>query len=412
LLRRVGISLDMARQALLAVGRATSAQNEGAKSNRRAYDLIPEKVIAETAMLVYCVYPLCKFDERIRRQAQEIVASLLPHVRNREVWTAVWVDPGKARDHAFAHCVLSSLGFRDDSFDELLAQSVTIGDRLGPERLPHRRLEQEWLARVWPLGAPTHSKKLRSLADSALGRSIDALGANRFDIYAFTHSVMYASDLGGRRPSLSRPLSAVASDATAALAFSLDNDDFDLSAEILLTWPMLRMAWSHGALFAFQLLAQVQDELGFLPGLGFKPDIHRRLGEQERIQYVVATCYHATYIMGFLCAATLMHGVRADSATVAAGPMRGAAAALESLFGDNSPARAWSPHYSALPPSQKDRLAPLTLAIILRRAKASGELRVLRRALEISLECDLTEDSAPQQAAALLRRAGSLILPD
>ena len=63
-----------------------------------------------------------------------------------------------------------------------------------------------------------------------LGRPMDALGSARLDIYAFTHAVMYASDLGERRIALPRPSPAIAADAEAALAYSLDSNDFDLTA--------------------------------------------------------------------------------------------------------------------------------------------------------------------------------------
>lgn len=51
------------------------------------------------------------------------------------------------------------------------------------------------------------------------------------------------------------------------VALSLDTDDFDLTAELLLTWSMPGLPWSPVAAFAFRVLAAIEDRLGFLPGL-------------------------------------------------------------------------------------------------------------------------------------------------
>jgi hypothetical protein len=99
-----------------------------------------------------------------------------------------------------------------------------------------------------------------------LGRPLDALGSTRFDVYAFTHAVMYATDLGTRRARLPRRFRDIKADAIAALAYSLDTADHDLTAEVLLTWPMLGLGWNPAATFAFRLLADAEDELG-LPAL-------------------------------------------------------------------------------------------------------------------------------------------------
>jgi hypothetical protein len=182
-----------------------------------------------------------------------------------------WDQVSYEQDHAVAPVLLSRLGYPDAAVDRLLARALVMGADFGPERVHHRRPKREWPARVWPVGeARSHFNRSRKfsrlLAESMLGRPVDALGSSRLDFYAFTRAVMYASDLGRTQVALPRRSSDIASDAIAALAFSLDGDDFDLTAEVLSSWPMLRLAWSPCASFAFQVLANVQDELGFLPG--------------------------------------------------------------------------------------------------------------------------------------------------
>jgi hypothetical protein len=100
---------------------------------------------------------------------------------------------------------------------------------------------------------------------SALGRPADLLSTRKDQAYAFTHALMYLTDLGSRRARLPRCQSTIAAEADAWLAANLDEPDYDLSGEILLTWPYTRRCWSASAIVGFALLASVEDRLGFLP---------------------------------------------------------------------------------------------------------------------------------------------------
>ena len=195
--------------------------------------------------------------------------------------------------------------------------------------------------------AVTPSRMSQLLANSMLGRPMDALGSSRFDIYAFTHAVMYASDLGGRRIALPRPSAAIAADADTALAFSLNSNDFDLAAEVLMTWPMLGLDWSPTATFAFRLLASAEDDLGFLPGTKFDFARYRAtLKGDERSRYALMTSYHTAYVMGFLCAAALRHGRAPPAEVPPARRSRGAGAAILRLI--DGPKSCWRKPFGAL----------------------------------------------------------------
>ena len=284
---------------------ADTANVGAADPTKGAEEFLEEKVVAETAMLLLCVEPIRSLDQRIQERFDAVVALLSPLARKTDVLAAICLDPGLAREHAVAHIILSRLGYPDRDVDRLLSESLSMGADFGPERQPHRLLEQEWLVRVWSVGEPPRQRGSRLVADSMLGRPLDALGPSRFDIYAFTHAVMYASDLGGRRIVLPRPSAAIAASADAALAYSLDSNDFDLAAEVILTWPMLHLAWSPVATFAFGILAGVEDSLGFLPGLPFDVTRYEALTGKDRSRYAITTSYHTSYIMGFLCATAL-----------------------------------------------------------------------------------------------------------
>ncbi len=308
LIRRVLNALDIAIRTIGSLGDAETAKVRAAKSTKGAAEFLDEKVVAETSMLLLCVEPIRSLDQRIQERFDRVAALLIPLARNPNVLAAICLEPGLAREHAVAHIILSRLGYPDPDVDRLLSESLAMGADFGPERQPHRMLEREWLVRVWSVGEQPRQRGARLVADSMLGRPLDALGPTRFDIYAFTHSVMYASDLGGRRIPLPRPAAAIVASADSALAYSLDSNDFDLTAEAILTWPMLHLAWSPVATFAFGILAGVEDNLGFLPGLPFEVTRYQALTGDDQSRYALVTSYHTSYIMGFLCATALSPG--------------------------------------------------------------------------------------------------------
>ncbi|HEV8241623.1 MAG TPA: hypothetical protein VGS57_19830, partial [Thermoanaerobaculia bacterium] len=393
-------------------GDPTAGHGEG--TLRADLSQLREKVVAETALLLLCVAPIRDLDERIRERFDAIADLLVPLARGRDLLAAICLDPGLACDHAVAHILLSRLGHVDLEVDHLLAQA-TAGVEFGPERLPHRRLEQAWLARMQKRdgmsdrGRPSQRLDSRLIADSMLGRPLDALGASRMDVYAFTHSVMYASDLGERRFRLPRSRTRIAEDSDAALARALDTNDFDLAAELLLAWPMLGLRWTAAAAFAFRVLAHEEDQRGFLPGSTFDVARYQSLGADERTRYMLLTCYHTVYVWGFLCALALRPGCAPPSSVPPTRRARGAAVAISALL-DIDDASCWRKPFDALSHRQQDALSPLLLALLLRRARAAADLGLIRQALELALAHGLAHGPAPQQAAALLRRTRALRL--
>ncbi len=215
---------------------------------------------------------------------------------------------------------------------------------------------------------------------------------------------MFASDFGLSRARLARRRGAIAADADTALAVSLDAGDLDLSAELALTGPLLRAAWSAPAIFAFHVLAAVEDREGFLPVLGMDLSRYRALPAGERSGYMLAHSYHSAYVMGFLCAAAL----RASPMLPAAVPesaKRGAAARILRLLDGSEVESCWGGHFRALRERQQDSLAPFALAILLRRAAVRGNLALVRTALQVAVDFGIAGGTAPIHAAALLRRS-------
>lgn len=410
LVRRVISALENGLAMIVDLDEMESNNAEALTQADGVNDLLWNKVFAETAMLLLCVEPIQGLDQRIQELASALARRLIPHARNQDVRAAICLDPGLAQQHAISHSILSRLGYLDPETDALYARSLEMGVAFGPERLPHRQLEQTWLTRMWKLDTPPPPDDSLLLARSALGRPLDVLGSTRFDLYAFTHAVMYTSDLGGRKVVLNRPLAEIAADASAGLGYSLDSNDFDLTAELLLTWPMLQLEWSPVAVFAFTVLAHEEDKWGFLPGRAFdSAHYHAAVGE-DRSRYARTTSYHTSYVMGFLCAAVLREGCAPPSIVPSTCRASGAGVALLALASKESIPACWRAPFQALNPGQQDAVASLILTVILRRARAHGNIRLIRDALELAVAHSLADGPAPRQAAALLQRCQLLNL--
>lgn len=409
LARRVARALDIAARALRAAGAPDA--DPAAQAAKPGRQLSSVKVAAEAAMLLLCAAHVQGMDGRIRAGADLVARLLIPHARSDSVLAAICIDPALARDHSVAHVILSHLGYPDPDADRLLAQSLAVGSDFGPERLPHRELEQRWLERLHFAGDAPPRPDAEILARSSLGRPMDALGSTLLDKYAFTHCVLYASDLGGRRMVLPRSAADIAADADAALASSLDANDFDLTAEVLWTWPMLGLAWSPAATFAFQVLAAVEDETGFLPGPDFSLARLRSLRGRQRSRYLLVTSYHTALVMGFLCAAALRPGRTPPAAVPASSACAPVAADFMALITPRSPEPRWREAFRPLAPSRQNALAALVLTVVLRRARSRADMTTVRDALQVSLQHNLLDAPALGQGAALLRRGAALGRP-
>lgn len=405
LVRRLCGALDTAA---LAVRTISDVNGVDGRPHAAALRTLADKVVAETAMLLLATSSVEGSHLAIGERVAALVAQIEPLARSDEVIAAICLDAGSAREHAFSHAVLSRLGSQNRAIDELLAMSLALGTDFGPERLPFRQLEQRWLQRVWnPGGLPTRPDADLA-AGSMLGRPLDALAATREDVYAFTHAVMYVSDLGARRPPLPRPIAEIVGDAEAALAFSLDGDDFDLTAELLLTWPMLRAAWSPAATFAFGVLADVEDELGFVPGSSFDVARYEDLDGVARADYRLLTTYHTVYVMGILYAAALAQKCAPPPQVTVSPGMGDAASALGAPRSVDERGPRWRQAFADLEAGQRDCLADLLIASALRRAAASGDAAQLRSVLQAAVDCDRIDGPSVRQAAALLRRMALL----
>lgn len=414
LLGRVHLAVRMARRSL----KRALAEEEGAATGAsgrpgQPAPLVLAKVVGEAAMLLRMAASLRGEDETLDVESRLLAVQLVAPARGARVKARLCRDTGRALEHASAHLFLGDAGYPDEAFHRLLDELLEGELPGGAERLPNHQLECEWLDQIRRGRVEVEPIDAELLAATCIGWPLDLLACSTLDLYMFTHVVLYASDMGRRPVRLPRPVDEVLAEAEAGLAAALDADNFDLAAELLWTWPMLDRPWSPAAVFAFELLSKVQDELGFLPG----PDHARWTAEPAPglapDEVVLRTSYHATLVMGMLCAAALRPGAALPASPVSpvspvspqgrdAGPPP--ATGWLARLPPRAPTPRWQQAFEALDARRQAALTPLCFSVWFRRA-AAGDVSRLRDALAATLEHGSGEGPSARQALMRLRRA-------
>ncbi|HZD49428.1 MAG TPA: hypothetical protein VE178_11860, partial [Silvibacterium sp.] len=253
LIRRLCHALDIARLAVehLAADGYTDPR-EPLKSIR------PEKVVSETAVLLVAASAAMTHSD-VEARVRNLAELLIPHARSDRALLGLCLEPALAWDYALPHVCLNRIDYPDYEFDKLLSAALDSQARCGRERVPHRILEQEWVATGWYQPKPGRRQTSPPTARrSILAQPMDLLACTRDDIYAFTHALMYVTDFNLMPALLPRRRGLILSEAEALLAYSLDEQDYDLSGEVLLSWPLTGKSWNAASVFAFHVLAHVE----------------------------------------------------------------------------------------------------------------------------------------------------------
>jgi len=399
LARRLCHALDIARQVVEQL-----AANGYADSIEPGNTVRPEKVISETAFLLLAASSAAAHDS-VRTRIDSVARLLIPHARSERMRLGICLEPTLTLDFAQAHICLRRLGYPDAAFDTLLRQSLGSQARSGHERVPHRILEQEWLAATWDDTA-AHSRKYtsRTALNSALNHPIDLLNGSREDIYAFTHALMYVTDFNLRPRRLLRPRGTILAEAEATLGRCLEEQDYDLGAEVLLAWPLTGGSWSAAATFGLRVLASVEDEAGFLPAPSTRLQRLNTLQGSARSEYLLATAYHTVYVMGLLCSAALQPGRTPPSEIPTGRAAKGGADLIVQFLEPDDRSAHWWDQFNRLQGLERDALAGLLLSIALRRKTVQRDFGALRTLLEAAYAAGLADTPAASQAAELLGR--------
>ncbi len=398
LIRRLCHALDIAYLAVKHLA-PSGYRNLNAKEEK----LPSQKPIGETAMLLHgaSLVNRPEIDARVHKVARR----LAEYARSPQMKMGMTLNPALAFEYALAHIVLTRLGYPDDSFDKLLTECLSAQAHASLERFPHRVMEQQWIASLWSKDSKgSRRNRLAAARLSILGRPMDVLMATDDNLYAFTHAVMYVTGYEFDAGSLPRPRPVILAEVEAALAGCLDRQDYDLAGELLLAWPLTGRSWSTGAAFAFRVLAEVEDKVGFLPTPATRvKEMALRQGD-ERKRYLLATTYHAAYVMGLLCAAALRPGCAPGLVSSARGEAEGSAQQLLPWLRGNGMVPHWLETFGALTSRERDALAGMMFTVALQRRAAKKDFAGIEHLLRVGCSLGLADSPVASQAAELLGR--------
>ena len=207
------------------------------------------------------------------------------------------------------------------------------------------------------------------------------------------------------------------------LARSLDEEDYDLAAEILLSWPLTGHSWSAISTFAFWVLRNIEDRVGFLPTASTRIATLERLEGVERKKYFLATSYHTIYVMGLLCAVSLQPGnlppeelprgetgqAQRETGQAQSETGCGSAAAIRPYLMQDAPRPHWLEEFDRLPPAEKNILSGLLLDVAIHRNVRIKKYGVVFELLQLAYDLGIANTAMAAQAARLLERLSSFV---
>jgi hypothetical protein len=350
------------------------------------------KIVGEAAMLLRIAHRALP-DATSRCRIVELAEQLGPYARSRDVRRALLRRPSRAPMRVLAHACLTSLGVRDDGFDQLARLALSSSVANANERVPYRMLDAAW-ARHMLLGDEelTHP----ALFLSPIGAGVDLLAATVEDAYAFSHALPYATDFG-RLPLPpgfdTRRLSAT---ADALCVKALDEDNLDLLGELLMAPVLLREAWTPIQVFSWSVLATAWDRFGFVPGPGLPAEA---AGEDRTatVRRVLGTAYHTIFVSG-LCVATIASVGALPPSEIPAGPR---ASGNEIRCSGTACRAVWD----AMSEAGRAHLGELVVALEFRQAFRDNDLSAMRSAVSSALLCGAIGSPLFEQVVEFLERA-------
>ena len=369
---------DLARRVDRALDAAADVVQRLAATMGRANALEPpDRALIDIAILLREAVSVPKFlAPAVPARARELARALANLARHPRVALAILAQPARAREYAAPHLVLSAFGLSDDAFDRVLGVALDAPMRMARERLPHRELEQAWIASL--SGTPTISGD--AVQRTALHCGMDLIFGERDDLRALAHGIMFATDFGRRAP-VSVRSSHVAAMAESALAGALDDGDLMLAAELLHAWPLLHEAWTPAANVAFLVLSRASDD------------------------------ETSTRVMGTLCASTL----RARRHPLTLPPLglgdAARADALLHLIQRDDARPAWLGEVIGLSDERRASCEAFLRDVVLRRAARRLDFEGVKGLLQETHEQGVVTTPLCAQCVGLLRRVSSSATP-
>jgi hypothetical protein len=297
----VATVLNLAEEALPLLGAIDDSTPPGEELNRRV------KFLMETALLLQAVYRSEWLPHALRSHALEIGRMAAGSARHDRLAGAMLMRPSIATEYAVAHGCLAMMGWTDPAFQAVVDTALAAPVASSFQRLPWKELELRWAESMLGVQRPANHASV-ALPLTFLSRRLDILEASRAEMYHLTHEVIYATDFGFLPPNTVRPLSDVMRDIDGAIARTLDADDFDLCAELILATPFTATPWSPTTTAALTVLMEVVNEFGALPSMTYAPTITAQQSAADRRVYFLRESYHTQYVLAFLMLGTLIPG--------------------------------------------------------------------------------------------------------
>src|SRR5919108_1200293 len=394
LIKRLCRALDITKRSVTLFAERGYTDSEVVDNSFR-----PDKPIAEAAMLVYAASGINQ--PSVAERVTALARTLAPLARSKRIMLSMVLHPSACVELAVPHILLSKLGFEDAVCDDLLGLCLKSQASQGHERAPFASLERRWILALWNGVEPGRDWQIE-LEQSVLKWPIDLLGGLKEDAYALTHLLMYCSDFGLEVKGLPRPRVAVLADARSLLARCLDEEDYDLAAEVLMIWPQLGAPWCASSTFAFRVLMNVEDQVGVLPSVRTKIERLNELTGEERTRYAFATAYHTALVMGLLCALALRREGAPPARLPGPTSEKVLVDELSSFIGTDQ--GHWQPLFASLPHSERLTLAPLLLDIALAQRFRRHDYEAANQLLDIADKYGMEQSPLYLQASEMLER--------
>ncbi|MDX2269520.1 MAG: hypothetical protein NW208_15565 [Bryobacter sp.] len=388
--KRLLESLDAAAEQIQALSADGYADMAGEEDRQPAHP-----VLTETALLLLAAHIAAgSFDQTaakggIRRRILSLAEQLKPLARGSRVLLSLVLQPARALDFALPHICLTRLGYPDLRCDRLLHETLWNTPQTAQQCAPLGQLRHEWLLWMGSVSSNPHGRQ--DAAASLLARPLDLLHTTRQEALVFCQALQLATDFNCLPIPLPRSKDELLAEAGAVLARCLDDNDFDLAAQVLSVWPLVvhpfpekpasaakppvGCAWSAAAAFGLDVLRRVEDQTG------------------------------PRTANGFVWSAALMPGAcPPENIPVAPAGLTGAAHALLQHLDAEARQAIWFQEFQVLDPEQQDSLAGLLLDIALLRKLKQKDYPGLALLFLEAGRLQLPHSPLAAQAAHLLNR--------
>jgi hypothetical protein len=265
-----------------------------------------EKLLLEASILALLASRTGCVDD----QVAVLLASLAGRADRAALVRAIRRQPALVTTLGTTLIILDRFGRTTDEEHQALESALDSPYVECFERTPFRLLDRGWVMQIAGRTAP---RATTATALTTAARRTHPIYLAREDVYAITHTVMYTTDFGARRPPEALRTTRLWESIDACIAWCLSSRDFDLVAELLLAQLMLRRRLSAYGHAAWRVARHTWDQLGFLPGPSLSALEFETLDDEtERRQYAHYHMYHTMFVGGLLASALM--GVEQDEA--------------------------------------------------------------------------------------------------